>query len=163
MMRNKYSASCCNCSKWVKAQEGWLLGKNDWGKWDIHCDPCHVAATEAAERVEPPPKEPPKADRPPWEEPGYYDKLYAELFGDQVRSIFEPRKPRPAWEPQWLILEPLRVLGLEPPTTIEKLKTAYRLKALKTHPDRGGSAEDFIAVQEAYETALKFVGSEAVA
>lgn len=42
-------------------------------------------------------------------------------------------------------------LGLGWPFTADDLKRAYRRKALETHPDRGGNAEDFHAVRKAYE------------
>ncbi|MEO8901321.1 MAG: J domain-containing protein [Polyangiaceae bacterium] len=46
-------------------------------------------------------------------------------------------------------------LGLKPRATVAEIKRAYRLRALETHPDRGGSAEAFRALQSAYESALK--------
>ncbi|MEI9936014.1 MAG: J domain-containing protein [Pseudomonadota bacterium] len=46
-------------------------------------------------------------------------------------------------------------LGLEPGATVVEIKRAYRARALQTHPDRGGSAEEFRAVQSAYESALQ--------
>ena len=48
-----------------------------------------------------------------------------------------------------------QTLGLEPKATLAEIKQAYRACALRTHPDRGGSAEEFRAVQSAYEAALK--------
>jgi hypothetical protein len=48
-----------------------------------------------------------------------------------------------------------QTLGLEANATVLEIKRAYRARALQTHPDRGGSAEEFRAVQSAYETALK--------
>jgi hypothetical protein len=47
------------------------------------------------------------------------------------------------------------VLGLAPNATPTDVKRAYRLRALETHPDRGGSPEAFREVQRAYETALE--------
>jgi hypothetical protein len=43
------------------------------------------------------------------------------------------------------------VLGLEPGATLSEVKRAFRARALETHPDRGGDAELFRAVQQAYE------------
>jgi hypothetical protein len=42
-------------------------------------------------------------------------------------------------------------LGLSPDATIEQIKAAHRAAAKRTHPDAGGVAEDFAAVQEAFE------------
>jgi hypothetical protein len=47
------------------------------------------------------------------------------------------------------------VLGLAPNATPTDVKRAYRLRALETHPDRGGSPEAFREVQRAYESALE--------
>lgn len=48
-----------------------------------------------------------------------------------------------------------QTLGLEANATLTEIKRAYRSRALATHPDRGGTAEDFRKVQSAYESALK--------
>jgi hypothetical protein len=48
-----------------------------------------------------------------------------------------------------------QTLGLEPSATLAEIKQAYRARALATHPDRGGTAVAFRAVQSAYEAALK--------
>ncbi len=45
------------------------------------------------------------------------------------------------------------VLGVPPNASIDEVKRAYRQRALATHPDRGGDAEAFRAVQRAYEQA----------
>ena len=44
-------------------------------------------------------------------------------------------------------------LGLLPPYTVEDVKRAYFDRALSAHPDRGGSAEEFIKLHEAYTQA----------
>jgi len=46
------------------------------------------------------------------------------------------------------------VLGLPPNATVEEIKREYRRRALERHPDRGGDAEAFRALQGAYERAL---------
>jgi len=46
------------------------------------------------------------------------------------------------------------ILQIEPPTTPDDLKKAYRKMSLKTHPDKGGSCDDFIKVKNAYEDIL---------
>ena len=48
-----------------------------------------------------------------------------------------------------------RKLGLRPPFSVDDLKVAYRLKALDAHPDRGGSPEEFQAVEIAYRRLLR--------
>lgn len=48
------------------------------------------------------------------------------------------------------------VLGLKcRPKSMEQLKRAYRAAATATHPDAGGSAAEFRAVQEAFEEAKR--------
>lgn len=44
------------------------------------------------------------------------------------------------------------VLGLGKSATAEEIKRAYRKKAVELHPDKGGDAEKFKEVNEAYET-----------
>ncbi len=54
-------------------------------------------------------------------------------------------------------LEFMTTLGLRPPYTPEDVKAAYHAKAMDAHPDRGGSAADFLKVHEAHERALEYV------
>lgn len=44
-----------------------------------------------------------------------------------------------------------RILGVDRSSTEDEIKKAYRKMAIKLHPDRGGSQEDFISLQEAWE------------
>jgi hypothetical protein len=60
--------------------------------------------------------------------------------------------PSSAQRPQCLI-----ILGLMPPVTLEDVKQAYLVKARDAHPDRGGSPEEFVRVQQAFEEANEFV------
>ncbi|MFM8415368.1 MAG: hypothetical protein ACKOCX_11675, partial [Planctomycetota bacterium] len=53
--------------------------------------------------------------------------------------------------------ECLVVLGLMPPVTLEDVKQAYLVRAREVHPDRGGSQEEFVRVQRAFEDATEFV------
>lgn len=42
------------------------------------------------------------------------------------------------------------LLGVSPDADEAELKKGYRKQARKTHPDRGGNEDDFVAVKEAY-------------
>lgn len=48
--------------------------------------------------------------------------------------------------------EHYETLGVEPSASVDQIKQAYRRKAMQTHPDKGGDAEEFKRVNEAYET-----------
>lgn len=43
-----------------------------------------------------------------------------------------------------------RILGLEPGSSPEEIRAAYRTRARQTHPDAGGDREDWDRLQEAY-------------
>lgn len=43
------------------------------------------------------------------------------------------------------------ILGCETTATQEEIKKAYKVKAMKYHPDRGGDIDRFKALQQAYE------------
>ena len=49
------------------------------------------------------------------------------------------------------------ILNLQIPFTEEDLKQSFRLKAKETHPDRGGDAETFKSVFDAYEFLQGFI------
>jgi DnaJ-class molecular chaperone len=53
---------------------------------------------------------------------------------------------------------PFTVLGLKQDCTEEEFKAAYRKRTKETHPDTGGTAEDFKKVQAAYEAIKRFKG-----
>jgi hypothetical protein len=48
-------------------------------------------------------------------------------------------------------------LGLLPPYALSDVMAAFRLKALETHPDRGGTKAEFMKIHEAYNQAVEFV------
>jgi hypothetical protein len=66
-------------------------------------------------------------------------------------------QPAPASQPALQRPECLVVLGLVPPVTLEDVKQAYLVRAREAHPDRGGSQEQFVRVQQALEEANEFV------
>jgi DnaJ-class molecular chaperone len=53
------------------------------------------------------------------------------------------------------VSENLRILGLSQTPTARELKKAFLKAAFKAHPDQGGSHEEFIKVQKAYEELLR--------
>lgn len=48
-------------------------------------------------------------------------------------------------------------LGLTPSATRAQISAAYRMAALKHHPDRGGSGPEFAAVTESYNQLMRSV------
>lgn len=109
-----------------------------------------------------------------WEEA----KAEAEVAAGRTLSVIDPRfarawmrvlrgqapelpregtsRSKPKLEPdaESTRLSAWALLGLTPDADIDQIKRAYRKRALETHPDRGGDAEVFRAVQGAYERAL---------
>jgi hypothetical protein len=86
--------------------------------------------------------------------------------GFDGRSVLNGREGRcalpdgfPGGETAWSEGRPefMAFLGLLPPYVEEDVHKAYKARAIELHPDRGGSKEDFIRLQEAYENALDFV------
>jgi hypothetical protein len=53
--------------------------------------------------------------------------------------------------PRWCV-----VLGLTLPCGVDDVKSAYRRLAKAAHPDVGGKAADFIAIESAYREALDY-------
>lgn len=51
--------------------------------------------------------------------------------------------------------ESCEILGVKPNSNIEEVKRAFKAKALKCHPDQGGSVEQFNQVKFAYEVLVK--------
>jgi len=49
------------------------------------------------------------------------------------------------------VASPFEILGVEPDADEETVESAYRRRVKESHPDHGGSAEEFQAVRAAYE------------
>lgn len=86
----------------------------------------------------------------------------------RFHEYFYAEKPRPGtkdwnWEgsnPNFSIPlfrgDYLTVLGLSVPFTEKDVRRAYKRLALKTHPDLGGDAAEFIKVKQAHDSAMRF-------
>lgn len=61
-------------------------------------------------------------------------------------------KHSPDGRPDCMVL-----LGLAPPYAVEDVKAAFRAKAKEAHPDHGGSAHQFDALQKAFEQAQQYL------
>lgn len=91
--------------------------------------------------------------RPP--EPHFTEAEWERLL-EEMRAQFEAAQrdtqPPPRRSRRTYLQDAYAVLGLTPPVSQEQIKAAYRKKARETHPDTGGSHEQFLLVQQAYET-----------
>jgi hypothetical protein len=47
----------------------------------------------------------------------------------------------------------MQILGLLPPYFLEDIHKAYKIRAAAAHPDKGGSPEAFVKIQQAYDRA----------
>jgi hypothetical protein len=63
-----------------------------------------------------------------------------------------PERPRPAPAAG---VSAWSILGLAPGASLAEVKRAFQRRALATHPDQGGQAEEFQTVQRAYEKLLE--------
>ena len=55
-------------------------------------------------------------------------------------------------------MDPFEILGVGPNATKDEVKQAYKKKAWSAHPDRGGSNEDMMKVNAAYEAISRVRG-----
>ena len=51
--------------------------------------------------------------------------------------------------------DPYSILGIKPGTKLKDIKTAYKEKAQRFHPDKGGTVAEWLKISEAYETIIK--------
>ena len=77
-------------------------------------------------------------------------RVYAELVGTTPNRA---HTGLPGWA---------SVLGVAPPFSTEQIRAAYRLRSKAAHPDIGGSHEDFVRLQAAYEEAQRYCASRDV-
>jgi hypothetical protein len=52
-------------------------------------------------------------------------------------------------------VDPFLLLGVAHDASLDDVKSAFRKKALEHHPDRGGTAEAFMAIKRAYDGIVK--------
>ena len=78
-------------------------------------------------------------------QPTPYPRLQSQ-FNTINTNLIENQKPK---------FNPYKILGIDKNFDEVSLKKAYLRKAMKTHPDRGGSAEEFQKVSIAYTLLLK--------
>lgn len=85
------------------------------------------------------------------------DRYWAHSVNRMLRGERPPPPPVPKI-PRPLRVDAVRspwdVLGVAKGATPEEVRRAYRLRALATHPDRGGDADAFCEVRRAYERLL---------
>jgi len=55
-------------------------------------------------------------------------------------------------------MDPFKILGVNFNSTYEEVKEAYKKRARQVHPDKGGSNEDMMKVNAAFETLKRFNG-----
>lgn len=70
-----------------------------------------------------------------------------EVAATAYRQLAGPQGP--------VVRDPFLVLGLRPDASLEDIEDMYRVKARRTHPDRGGDAEAFKELIAAYEEAKR--------
>jgi hypothetical protein len=94
-------------------------------------------------------------DRQVLEREGYAFIPASADIADTEEPLFYPwpRQRRKGWF-ESLLPRCLGVLGLSWPCTVAEVKQAYRRLVKQAHPDGGGTQDEFLALQEAYEQAL---------
>jgi DnaJ domain len=81
--------------------------------------------------------------RPPWDATRDGERSSTTPGGDRIDAADATRSS--IWA----------ILGVQPHAPEDELKRAYRMRALQTHPDHGGTAEAFREVTRAYQEARK--------
>jgi DnaJ-domain-containing protein 1 len=83
------------------------------------------------------------------------DPYWARAFTRVMRGESAPPRKAPRTQSALRDVDRLvaahAVLGVDPGATSAQIRTAYKRRALATHPDQGGSDEAFREVQRAYE------------
>ena len=74
---------------------------------------------------------------------------------NNIRKLTQEGVDGMAYDPR---LDPYKILGVNQDATKEEIKRAFKKKAWKVHPDRGGSNEEMVKVNAAYEAIRQFRG-----
>ena len=77
------------------------------------------------------------------------------LRGEPPRRPAERRAAEPVTASASSEASPWAALGLRPGASLDAIRQAHRARALETHPDHGGDADAFRAVQQAYERLMR--------
>ena len=77
------------------------------------------------------------------------------LRGEAPRRPAERRPAEPALAAAPSETSPWATLGLRAGASVDAIRHAHRARALETHPDHGGDADAFRAVQQAYERLMR--------
>lgn len=83
-----------------------------------------------------------------------------ESFREEEREKARRRATQQPNNAENIQLQLFAVLGIKPTTDLKVIKNAYRQKAKKHHPDKGGDELVFIQVKKAYDAILKLVDSK---
>lgn len=157
--RNKFAAYCRDCGDRVPPDGGYLYEKAEGRPWRVRCDGCAEgarfaekeaarAAREQARRItEEAQRAAEEARRQ--QEQDLRDRLAADPLYQDLLRMLRARQGVPSY---------FAMLGLSPPVSPEQVKRAYRCLAKQVHPDAGGNAAAFIALNRSYEEAMSLVG-----
>lgn len=86
------------------------------------------------------------------------DACYARATAEAEAEVEAGFAAAARWSRRAHVPPCLSVLGLTPPVDREAIKRKYRQLAKASHPDTGGDAARFMAIEGAYREALSLVG-----
>ena len=72
-----------------------------------------------------------------------------------IKRLTQEGETKMEYDPKF---DPFKILGVDMDATREEIDKAYKKKAYEMHPDKGGSNEDMIMVNAAYEAIRQFRG-----
>jgi hypothetical protein len=81
---------------------------------------------------------------------GGFRETIAQLYLHDEREDSSRSSAPPAWA---------SILGVAPPFSSERVRSAYRARSKTVHPDIGGDHAEFIRLQAAYEAAQRYCAS----